>query len=114
MGALQPGKLADIVAFHKDPFTCAIDEVPELRPSFTWAAVKWNTIPKGCSSGRSELTAKMSKLERSTTNLLIRAGATYSMAPDRAVYWRIAIQDEPIVGLAAAPAVQERVPRRMQ
>jgi predicted amidohydrolase YtcJ len=34
-GSLQPGKLADVVGFNKDPMTCPSDELFDLRPSFT-------------------------------------------------------------------------------
>ncbi len=33
-GSLEPGKLADIVAFDEDPMTCAVDRLPEVRPRF--------------------------------------------------------------------------------
>lgn len=85
LGALHPVNLADIVVFHSTRIRLRVPwmNFQNCAPALLWAAVKCNTIPKGCSSGRSELTAKVGKLERSTTNLLIRAGATYSMAPDR-------------------------------
>jgi predicted amidohydrolase YtcJ len=35
LGSLQPGKLADIVGFHKDPVTCPTDDLYNLQPSFT-------------------------------------------------------------------------------
>ena len=44
---LQPVKLADILAFHKDPFTCAMDELPELRPSFTLGGGEVEYDPEG-------------------------------------------------------------------
>ena len=47
LGALQPVKLADIVASHKDPLTCAIDELPELRPSFTLGGGEVEHDPEG-------------------------------------------------------------------
>jgi predicted amidohydrolase YtcJ len=34
-GTLQPGRLADLVAFRSDPITCPIDDLPSLRPAFT-------------------------------------------------------------------------------
>jgi predicted amidohydrolase YtcJ len=34
-GTLQPGRLADLVAFHTDPMTCPIDDLPALQPIFT-------------------------------------------------------------------------------
>lgn len=34
-GTLQPGRLADLVAFRSDPITCPIDDLPSLRPVFT-------------------------------------------------------------------------------
>jgi predicted amidohydrolase YtcJ len=35
LGKLSPGYLADLVAFDRDPLTCATDELPKLRPVFT-------------------------------------------------------------------------------
>lgn len=35
LGALQPGYLADLVAFERDPMTCAVAVLPEMRPKFT-------------------------------------------------------------------------------
>jgi predicted amidohydrolase YtcJ len=34
-GALQPGRLADVVAFHADPITCSADDLLALKPAFT-------------------------------------------------------------------------------
>jgi predicted amidohydrolase YtcJ len=34
-GTLQPGRLADLVAFRADPVTCPVDDLPSLRPAFT-------------------------------------------------------------------------------
>lgn len=34
-GTLEPGKLADLVAFRSNPITCPIDDLPQLRPVFT-------------------------------------------------------------------------------
>ena len=34
-GALQPCRLADLVAFRSNPITCPIDDLPSLRPIFT-------------------------------------------------------------------------------
>jgi predicted amidohydrolase YtcJ len=34
-GTLQPGRLADLVAYRSDPLACPIDDVPELRPELT-------------------------------------------------------------------------------
>ena len=47
LGVLQPVKLAEILAFHKDPFTCAIDELPELRPGFTFGGGEVEHDPEG-------------------------------------------------------------------
>jgi len=33
--SVQPAKLAEIVAFRKDPITRRIEELRDLRPSFT-------------------------------------------------------------------------------
>jgi predicted amidohydrolase YtcJ len=35
LGPLAPGRLGDLVAFRTDPMTCAIDELPELKPVIT-------------------------------------------------------------------------------
>jgi predicted amidohydrolase YtcJ len=35
LGVLQPSFLADIVGFSKDPFSCPVEELPSLAPSFT-------------------------------------------------------------------------------
>jgi predicted amidohydrolase YtcJ len=35
LGALEPGMLADVVAYPKDPLTVPIDELPTLKPAFT-------------------------------------------------------------------------------
>jgi len=34
-GTLQPHRLADLVAFHQNPITCPIDDLPTLTPAFT-------------------------------------------------------------------------------
>jgi predicted amidohydrolase YtcJ len=34
-GTLEPGRLADLVAFEVDPMTCPLDELPGVRPVFT-------------------------------------------------------------------------------
>ena len=34
-GTLQPRRLADLVAFHTDPITCPVDDLPALKPVFT-------------------------------------------------------------------------------
>jgi predicted amidohydrolase YtcJ len=34
-GTLEPGKLADLVAFRSNPITCPIDDLPNLSPVFT-------------------------------------------------------------------------------
>jgi predicted amidohydrolase YtcJ len=34
-GTLEPGRLADLVAFRSNPITCPIDDLPELSPVFT-------------------------------------------------------------------------------
>jgi predicted amidohydrolase YtcJ len=35
LGTLEPGRLADLVAYRTDPITCEIDELPTLAPAFT-------------------------------------------------------------------------------
>lgn len=35
LGTLEPGKCADFVAFERDPFKCAPEELRELRPTLT-------------------------------------------------------------------------------
>jgi predicted amidohydrolase YtcJ len=34
-GTLQPGRLADMVAFRADPVTCPVDDLRSMRPAFT-------------------------------------------------------------------------------
>jgi predicted amidohydrolase YtcJ len=34
-GTLQPGRLADLVAFRADPITCPVEDLRSLRPAFT-------------------------------------------------------------------------------
>ena len=34
-GTLQPRRLADLVAYRKDPITAPVDDLPSLRPAFT-------------------------------------------------------------------------------
>jgi predicted amidohydrolase YtcJ len=34
-GTLQPQRLADPVAYHADPMTCPVDDLPHLQPVFT-------------------------------------------------------------------------------
>ena len=34
-GTLEPGKLADLVAYEQDPLTTPLDDLPELRPALT-------------------------------------------------------------------------------
>jgi predicted amidohydrolase YtcJ len=34
-GTLEPGRLADLVAFWSNPITCPVDDLPELAPVFT-------------------------------------------------------------------------------
>jgi predicted amidohydrolase YtcJ len=34
-GTIQPGRLADLVAYETDPLTCPIDALPVLRPALT-------------------------------------------------------------------------------
>jgi predicted amidohydrolase YtcJ len=35
LGTLQPGRLADLMAYRKDPITCPIDDILNLRPVLT-------------------------------------------------------------------------------
>lgn len=34
-GTIEPGRVADLVGYRIDPMTCPIDDLPQLRPSFT-------------------------------------------------------------------------------
>lgn len=47
LGTLQPGKLADLVAFPKDPITCRTDDLYDLRPSFTMVGGRPVFDPEG-------------------------------------------------------------------
>jgi len=35
LGSIAPGKLADLVAYSRDPMTADVDDLPDLRPTFT-------------------------------------------------------------------------------
>jgi predicted amidohydrolase YtcJ len=35
LGALEPGMLADLVAYRRDPLAVPVDELPTLKPSLT-------------------------------------------------------------------------------
>jgi predicted amidohydrolase YtcJ len=35
LGTLEPGRLADVVAYRHDPMSIHIDELRSLRPAFT-------------------------------------------------------------------------------
>jgi predicted amidohydrolase YtcJ len=45
LGTLEPGMLADMVAYRRDPMTIPVDELPSLRPAFTM--VGGRIIPTG-------------------------------------------------------------------
>jgi len=38
LGTLEPGKMADLIGFHRDPFHVPIDDLPTLRPDVTIVA----------------------------------------------------------------------------
>jgi predicted amidohydrolase YtcJ len=38
LGTLEPGRLADIVAYRRDPMSVPVDELRSLRPAFTMVA----------------------------------------------------------------------------
>jgi predicted amidohydrolase YtcJ len=46
-GTLQPGRLADVVAFRADPITCPPDDLPALRPAFTMVGGRAVYDPEG-------------------------------------------------------------------
>ena len=46
-GTLEPGKLADFVAYTADPFTCALDELAELEPALTVVGGRGSWDPQG-------------------------------------------------------------------
>jgi predicted amidohydrolase YtcJ len=35
LGTIEPGRLADLVAYRSDPITCAVADLPSLQPAFT-------------------------------------------------------------------------------
>ena len=45
VGTLEPGRLADLVAYRLDPMSIPVDELPKLRPTFTM--VGGRIIPTG-------------------------------------------------------------------
>jgi len=45
VGTLEPGRLADLVAYRRDPMSIPVDELPNLRPTFTM--VGGRIIPTG-------------------------------------------------------------------
>jgi predicted amidohydrolase YtcJ len=45
LGTLEPGRLADVVAYRPDPISIPFDELRSLRPAFTM--VGGHIIPKG-------------------------------------------------------------------
>ena len=47
LGTLEPGKLADIVAFRSDPTRCPIDELPSLKPVLTLVGGRATHDPEG-------------------------------------------------------------------
>ncbi len=51
-GTLQPGRLADVIAYRNDPLTCPIDELVELRPVWTMVGGRAVFDPEGLISGR--------------------------------------------------------------
>jgi predicted amidohydrolase YtcJ len=46
-GTVQPGRLADLVAFRADPITCPVDNLPSLRPFFTMVGGRAVHDPEG-------------------------------------------------------------------
>jgi predicted amidohydrolase YtcJ len=46
-GTLQPGRLADLVAFRADPVTCPLDDLPTLQPAFTLVGGRATHDPNG-------------------------------------------------------------------
>jgi len=52
LGTLEPGKLADLVAYPADPITCPLDDVPGLRPALLIVGGRLVHDPDGRLSGR--------------------------------------------------------------
>ena len=50
-GTLQPGRLADVVAYAADPFTADIDELPSLEPVLTVVGGRATHDPTGLLAG---------------------------------------------------------------
>jgi predicted amidohydrolase YtcJ len=46
-GTVQPGRLADLVAFRVDPINCPVDDLPSLRPAFTMVGGRAVHDPEG-------------------------------------------------------------------
>jgi predicted amidohydrolase YtcJ len=46
-GTLEPGKLADFVAYSTDPFTCELDQLAELEPTLTVVGGRRTWDPQG-------------------------------------------------------------------
>ncbi len=47
VGSLEPGKLADIVAFREDPMSCPVEKLADLRPTFTMVGGRAVHDPEG-------------------------------------------------------------------
>jgi predicted amidohydrolase YtcJ len=45
LGTLEPGRLADVLAYHRNPMNIPVDELHSLRPAFT--IVGGRIIPTG-------------------------------------------------------------------
>jgi hypothetical protein len=41
LGRLAPGYLADLLVLDRDPFTCPVEQLPEIRPLATMVGGKW-------------------------------------------------------------------------
>jgi len=46
-GTLEPGKLADFVAYRANPFTCELDQLAELEPTLTLVGGRGTWDPQG-------------------------------------------------------------------
>jgi predicted amidohydrolase YtcJ len=52
LGMLSPGLLADIVAFHTDPLTCSVDDLPGLKPALTMVGGSAVYDPEGVAANQ--------------------------------------------------------------
>jgi predicted amidohydrolase YtcJ len=60
LGTLEPGRLADVVAYRRDPMSIPVAELPGLRPAFTMVGGRV-VASQGASQGKSPVSANPSK-----------------------------------------------------